>query len=66
MKRLIRDVSAASTINNNPPVDLIDPETIVSILSSIPELKKYHIRLTENDDGTLQLKVGKMLFDLYQ
>ncbi len=64
MKKLIRNVTATTVINNNTPVDLIDPETIIGILSSIPELKKYRIRLTKNEDGTLRLKVGNFTYDL--
>lgn len=64
MKLLMQNVYAQSTINNNPPVHLISPETIVGILASIPELKKYRIRLTENKNGTLSLRVGNLTFDL--
>lgn len=64
MKPLMQNVYAQSTINNNPPVHLISPETIVGILASIPKLKKYHIRLTENKDGTIRLKVGNLTYDL--
>lgn len=65
MKRMLRSITAKTIINNNPPVQYILPETLIGILTAIPELKKYNIELFENDDGTMRLIVGNMIYDLY-